>query len=164
MQSLSQLLYGSVADLVLSDGLMSCRIWRVLAALIAELLVQGLTGSALEDAMREYDQTHVPEFVTRFEEPVTQEAFKNVDEPQKNKKKRRVSLSFSSERRLPPVNADGLRRHELPRKTKVPPVTSPIPWYLSCQPLPPRQRTSRKNRCTICLLVATRTPVTRVIP
>jgi len=45
-------------------------------AKIAELLGQGLKGSELDAAIAEFDKTHVPEIVTRFEAPITEKAFR----------------------------------------------------------------------------------------
>jgi hypothetical protein len=42
---------------------------------IAELLVQGLKGEELNAEMQEFDRTHVPEIVTRFEAPITEKTF-----------------------------------------------------------------------------------------
>ena len=38
---------------------------------IAELLVEGKKGEELDAAIQEFDRTHVPEVVTRFEAPLT---------------------------------------------------------------------------------------------
>jgi hypothetical protein len=40
-------------------------------AKIAELLVEGKKGAELDAAIQEFDRTHVPEIVTRFETPIT---------------------------------------------------------------------------------------------
>lgn len=45
-------------------------------AKIAELLVEGKKGSDLDAAIQEFDKTHVPEVVTRFEEPITASAYR----------------------------------------------------------------------------------------
>ncbi|KAG2150361.1 hypothetical protein DEU56DRAFT_729083 [Suillus clintonianus] len=45
-------------------------------AKIAELLVEGKKGQELEDAIQEFDRTHVPEVVTRFEAPITARAYR----------------------------------------------------------------------------------------
>lgn len=68
-------------------------------AKIAELLVEGLKGQELEEAIQEFDKTHVPEIVTRFEAPVTAKMFRHSssssgtddedDEPKPAKKSRR---------------------------------------------------------------------------
>lgn len=42
---------------------------------IAELLAEGKKGRELEDAVREFDKHHVPQVVTRFEEPITASSF-----------------------------------------------------------------------------------------
>ncbi|PPQ74886.1 hypothetical protein CVT26_011447 [Gymnopilus dilepis] len=44
-------------------------------AKIAELLVCGKKGQELEEAIQEFDKHHVPEIITRFEEPITASAF-----------------------------------------------------------------------------------------
>jgi hypothetical protein len=43
---------------------------------IAELLVEGLKGDELDAAIQEFDKTHVPEIVTRFETPLTARAYR----------------------------------------------------------------------------------------
>jgi hypothetical protein len=45
-------------------------------AKIAELLVEGKKGQELEDAIQEFDRTHVPEVITRFEAPMTARAYR----------------------------------------------------------------------------------------
>jgi hypothetical protein len=59
-------------------------------AKIAELLVEGKKGQELEDAIQEFDRTHVPEVVTRFEAPITARAYRRcssapIDNPETNK-------------------------------------------------------------------------------
>ncbi|ESK88718.1 hypothetical protein Moror_2980 [Moniliophthora roreri MCA 2997] len=44
-------------------------------AKIAELLVEGKKGQDLDAAIQEFDKYHVPEIVTRFEAPITEETF-----------------------------------------------------------------------------------------
>lgn len=48
---------------------------HVRCAKIADFLVQGLKGKALDAAIKEFDKTHVPEIVTRFEAPITEASF-----------------------------------------------------------------------------------------
>lgn len=43
---------------------------------IAALLVEGKKGAELDAAIKEFDRHHVPEVVTRFEEPITARAFR----------------------------------------------------------------------------------------
>ncbi|EPQ51724.1 hypothetical protein GLOTRDRAFT_140738 [Gloeophyllum trabeum ATCC 11539] len=43
---------------------------------IAELLVQGKKGEELDRAIREFDQHHVPQIITRFEAPLTARAYR----------------------------------------------------------------------------------------
>ncbi|KIK97197.1 hypothetical protein PAXRUDRAFT_825171 [Paxillus rubicundulus Ve08.2h10] len=45
-------------------------------AKIAELLVEGKKGADLDAAIQEFDRTHVPEVVTRFEAPVTASSYR----------------------------------------------------------------------------------------
>jgi len=45
-------------------------------AKIAQLLVEGKKGQELEDAIQEFDRTHVPEVITRFEAPITARAYR----------------------------------------------------------------------------------------
>jgi hypothetical protein len=45
-------------------------------AKIAELLVEGKKGAELDAAIQEFDKSHVPEIVTRFEEPITARAYR----------------------------------------------------------------------------------------
>ncbi len=52
-------------------------------AKIAELLVKGLKGAQLDDAIREFDKTHVPEIITRFDTPITESAFRKVAKEKK---------------------------------------------------------------------------------
>lgn len=56
-------------------------------AKIAELLVEGKKGAALDEAIQEFDRTHIPEVVTRFETPITAVSYRRsssapVDDPQ----------------------------------------------------------------------------------
>ncbi|KAJ8515653.1 hypothetical protein ONZ45_g6951 [Pleurotus djamor] len=44
---------------------------------IANLLSSGLRGADLDDAIRDFDQNHVPPVVTRFEAPLTAEEYAN---------------------------------------------------------------------------------------
>ncbi|KAL4079692.1 hypothetical protein J3A83DRAFT_4211757 [Scleroderma citrinum] len=45
-------------------------------AKIAELLVEGKKGAELDAAIQEFDRTHVPEIITRFETPITARSFR----------------------------------------------------------------------------------------
>ena len=45
-------------------------------AKIAELLVEGKIGNELDVAVQEFDKTHVPQVVTRFEPPITARSFR----------------------------------------------------------------------------------------
>ncbi|KAF9488210.1 hypothetical protein BDN71DRAFT_1513266 [Pleurotus eryngii] len=45
-------------------------------AKIAELLVEGKKGHELDVAIQEFDKTHVPEVITRFEAPITAKAYR----------------------------------------------------------------------------------------
>ncbi|KAG8217025.1 hypothetical protein J3R82DRAFT_7341 [Butyriboletus roseoflavus] len=59
-------------------------------AKIAELLVEGKKGAELDAAIQEFDRTHVPEIVTRFETPITAGSYRRsssapIDGPQSKK-------------------------------------------------------------------------------
>ncbi|KAF9522448.1 hypothetical protein CPB83DRAFT_899630 [Crepidotus variabilis] len=45
-------------------------------AKIAQLLVEGKKGQDLENAIQQFDKTHVPEVVTRFEAPITARSYR----------------------------------------------------------------------------------------
>lgn len=68
-------------------------------AKIAELLVKGVKGVELNEAIREFDKTHVPEIVTRFEVPITESAFREAAQEQEDIEAERVCLFFTSNRR-----------------------------------------------------------------
>lgn len=87
-------------------------------AKIAELLVGGKTGQALERAIQEYDKHHVPEIVTRFEEPITATAF---------------SSTLTSSRSSSPLSTR--RRSSTPYSQSSAYTSSPSP---SMSPPPPR--------------------------
>jgi hypothetical protein len=50
-------------------------------AKIAELLVEGKKGQELDAAIQEFDKYHVPEVVTRFEAPITEQTFQRSSNP-----------------------------------------------------------------------------------
>lgn len=59
-------------------------------AKIAELVVEGKKGAELDAAILEFDRTHVPELVTRFEVPITAGSYRRsssapIDDPQSKK-------------------------------------------------------------------------------
>ncbi|KAI6000325.1 hypothetical protein F5J12DRAFT_724013 [Pisolithus orientalis] len=69
-------------------------------AKIAELLVEGKKGAELDAAIQEFDRTHVPEIVTRFETPITARSFRRSssapvdnDKPKKSSSRRTRSTS-----------------------------------------------------------------------
>ncbi|KAG7439838.1 uncharacterized protein BT62DRAFT_938562 [Guyanagaster necrorhizus] len=68
-------------------------------AKIAELLVEGLKGAQLDKAIKEFDKTHVPEIITRFEVPITESAFRQ--QTGKEERRRKIS-SGKRERSTPP--------------------------------------------------------------
>ncbi|KAG2129818.1 uncharacterized protein EDB93DRAFT_1181538 [Suillus bovinus] len=66
-------------------------------AKIAELLVEGKKGQELEHAIQEFDRTHVPEVVTRFEAPITARAYRRSSSaPIDNPETKKPFLSSSS--------------------------------------------------------------------
>ena len=77
-------------------------------AKIAELLVDGKKGAELDAAIQEFDRTHVPEIVTRFETPITAGSYRRsssapIDDPQSKK-----SACLSPSRRLRSVSTQPL--------------------------------------------------------
>lgn len=54
---------------------------HVRCAKIAELLVKGLKGQELDEAIGEFDKSHVPEVITRFEQPITESSFECESRP-----------------------------------------------------------------------------------
>ncbi|KAF6763288.1 hypothetical protein DFP72DRAFT_528636 [Ephemerocybe angulata] len=54
---------------------------HVRCAKIAELLVKGLKGRELDEAIGEFDKSHVPEVITRFEQPITESSFESESRP-----------------------------------------------------------------------------------
>ncbi|KAF9531101.1 hypothetical protein CPB83DRAFT_881620 [Crepidotus variabilis] len=73
---------------------------------IAELLACGTKGKALENAIQEYDKSHIPEVVTRFEEPVTASSFSELDPPSRASS----SMSTRSRRSATPASRRVTRR------------------------------------------------------
>ncbi|TFK31778.1 hypothetical protein BDQ12DRAFT_671599 [Crucibulum laeve] len=68
-------------------------------AKIAELLVKGKKGQELDAAIQEFDKYHVPEVVTRFEAPITANAFRRSSSapiPDSEESKRPYLASNSS--------------------------------------------------------------------
>ncbi|KAF9234752.1 hypothetical protein BU15DRAFT_78754 [Melanogaster broomeanus] len=64
-------------------------------AKIAELLVEGKKGIELDEAIQEFDRTHVPEVVTRFETPVTARAYRRSSSaPMDDAQSKKPSPSF----------------------------------------------------------------------
>ncbi|KAJ3541393.1 hypothetical protein NMY22_g3903 [Coprinellus aureogranulatus] len=81
-------------------------------AKIAELLVQGKKGKELDDAVQEFDKTHVPEIVMRFEAPITEHSFSrscSAPAPEREapspRKPRCASSASSGSRRSTPASA-----------------------------------------------------------
>lgn len=64
-------------------------------AKIAELLVEGKKGNELNAAIQEFDKTHVPEIITRFEAPITARAYRRSSSaPIPDTENSRASQSF----------------------------------------------------------------------
>ena len=64
---------------------------------IAELLVEGMKGAQLDAAIKEFDATHVPEVVTRFETPLTARMYRRGSSaPAPNTDKSKDSFAPSS--------------------------------------------------------------------
>ncbi|KIY62800.1 hypothetical protein CYLTODRAFT_404120 [Cylindrobasidium torrendii FP15055 ss-10] len=60
---------------------------------IAELLVEGIQGPELETIMREFDRTHAKKFMTRFDTPVTQDAYEHKPSTRKSAKPRKAKIN-----------------------------------------------------------------------
>ncbi|KJA25146.1 hypothetical protein HYPSUDRAFT_113282, partial [Hypholoma sublateritium FD-334 SS-4] len=64
-------------------------------AKIAQLLVEGKKGDELNAAVQEFDKTHVPEIITRFEAPITARAYRRSSSaPIPDTENSRASQSF----------------------------------------------------------------------
>ncbi|KAG1751573.1 uncharacterized protein EDB91DRAFT_1106066 [Suillus paluster] len=103
-------------------------------AKIAELLVEGKKGQELEDAIQEFDRTHVPEVVTRFEAPITARAYRRsssapIDYPETKKS---FILSSPASRRI--------------RATSSHPSLSST-WKSQCEDLPLRSDSLASEDC-----------------
>jgi hypothetical protein len=78
-------------------------------AKIAELLVEGKKGQELEDAIQEFDRTHVPEVITRFEAPMTARAYRRSSSaPIDNLEIKQSFLSSSSSSSSSPLSSPSL--------------------------------------------------------
>lgn len=65
---------------------------------IAQLLVEGKKGDELNAAVQEFDKTHVPEIITRFEAPITARAYRRSSSaPVPDTENSRASQSFLRE-------------------------------------------------------------------
>lgn len=82
-------------------------------AKIAELLVEGKKGSDLNAAIQEFDKTHVPVVVTRFEEPITASAYRRSSSapPPEVASSRRAFLVDPPTPRKPKVRASSSKPH-----------------------------------------------------
>lgn len=81
---------------------------QVRCAKIAEFLVQGLKGTELDAAIEEFDKSHIPTVVTRFEAPITEQSFNRpvsapIPEGKKSMLRKLRSSSYISSRRSTPV-------------------------------------------------------------
>lgn len=110
-------------------------------AKIAELLVQGKKGKELDSAIQEFDKTHVPEIVMRFEVPITEQSFSrssSVPVPERKapvvRKSRCASSASSTSRRSTPASVSSVS------PSPAPPVLSLTPSMdngHSLFPMPP---------------------------
>lgn len=101
-------------------------------AKIAELLVEGKKGQELDEAIQEFDRHHVPEVVTRFEEPITARMYRRSSSaPIPDTDHSRASfLPSTTSPRDKRVRASSTRptRHSSPCPTpQLPSPTSPRP-------------------------------------
>jgi len=93
-------------------------------ARIAELLVEGLKGDDLNYAIAEFDKTHVPEIITRFEAPITARSFRrssSVPPPEPESKPSKKFLRASP--------APALKK----RSVSTEPIMSFTDMYSDCQ-------------------------------
>lgn len=104
-------------------------------AKIAELLVEGKKGQELEHAIQEFDRTHVPEVVTRFEAPITARAYRRSSSaPIDNPETKKPFLSSSPAPR------------RVVRSTSSHPSLSST-WKSQCDDLPPRPDGLASEHC-----------------
>ncbi|KIJ59993.1 hypothetical protein HYDPIDRAFT_139999 [Hydnomerulius pinastri MD-312] len=101
-------------------------------AKIAELLVEGKKGHELDTAIQEFDRTHVPEVVTRFEAPMTARAYRRsssapIDDAQSKK-------PFLSS---PPISrrVRSTSSQPSPKPTEEPQTPAPLASSRSCPDL-----------------------------
>lgn len=106
-------------------------------AKIAELLVGGKKGTELNAAIQEFDRTHVPEIVTRFETPITARSFRRSssapvhDDKSKKPSSRRSRSTSSQPSFLPPTPTES----EMSGSTDTHPAPHPIVATQSCPDL-----------------------------
>ncbi|KAF5327738.1 hypothetical protein D9619_005148 [Psilocybe cf. subviscida] len=68
---------------------------------IAQLLVEGKKGAELNAAVAEFDRTHVPQIITRFEAPITERAFRRPSIIIETGKTAPVKAASTSPRKVP---------------------------------------------------------------
>jgi hypothetical protein len=74
---------------------------------IVELLCNGKKGDELKHAVKDFDKSHVPEFVARFEAPITERAYRRLSSAPLQTPTTNNPNSHSSHLHSP--NASGLR-------------------------------------------------------
>ncbi|KAF9483247.1 hypothetical protein BDN70DRAFT_343044 [Pholiota conissans] len=116
---------------------------------IAQLLVEGKKGDELNAAVQEFDKTHVPEIITRFEAPITARAYRRSSSaPVSDSDAARSSGSFlqhvlSSPRKMTRSASTRPTRCPSPVNDVVEQVCQESPYpTLDTQPLPLKQESA----------------------
>lgn len=99
-------------------------------AKIAELLVEGKKGTELDAAIQEFDRTHVPEIVTRFETPITAGSYRRSSSAPVDDSKLEKPINSSSLRRVRSVSSQPQAR-----PAAEPKVPAPLASSRSCPDL-----------------------------
>lgn len=95
---------------------------------IAQLLVEGKKGQALENAIQEFDKHHVPEIVTRFEAPITARSYRRSSSaPIPDTENARAQKSFLQ------TVSDAPKRKFRAASTRPTRCSSPVPLH-NCTP------------------------------
>ncbi|KAF8124574.1 hypothetical protein EV363DRAFT_1403139 [Boletus edulis] len=99
-------------------------------ARIAELLVEGKKGAELDTAIQEFDRTHVPEIITRFEKPITAVSYRRSSSAPIDDSVAKKTASSSPSRRVRSLSSQPFER-----PTEVPKAPKPLTASHSCPDL-----------------------------
>jgi hypothetical protein len=91
-------------------------------AKIAELLVKGKKGDALDSEMQEFDKHHKMEIVTKFEEPITAQQFARCSSAPALERESEPMESRPSKRARSDLTSMGIHRDMLPSASLAPPT------------------------------------------